>query len=194
MKSIRKAVPIQDHVQWYPTPWRTYLTAVSHALSSLRFDPRTAFISESTVAYHPRGSLQQCMNAIRSPNRPKAKLKKKGTSHKRKRHFSPITIPGTPTERHTPDNGDASHKPPETEETDLNLYYSIYNRYRPDIDESNAESADRLLTIETEYLRLRKQEGKQRPVTQQNDVLFSENHSSSRVLRGSLKPATDFSL
>jgi hypothetical protein len=106
------------------------------------------------------------MNAIRSPNRPKTKLKKKRTSHKRKRYFSPITIPGTPTERHTPNDDEAPHTLSQTEETDLNLYYRIFNRYRPDIDESNAESADRLCIIETEYLRLRKQQGKQCPVTE----------------------------
>jgi hypothetical protein len=101
------------------------------------------------------------MNSIRSPNRPKTKLKKQVRSHKRKRYFSPITIPGTPTESHIPNDDTAS----KTEEEDLNLYYSIYNRYRPHIDESNAESADRLLTIETEYLKLRKQRQKQRTVT-----------------------------
>ncbi len=173
-RSIRKAVPIQDHVQWYPTKsrhidvrsWRAYLTTASNALSSLRFDPYTAFIPESTAASHQRGPLGQCMNAIRSPHRPKEKLKKKRTSHKRKRYFSPITIPGTPTERHTPNDDETPHTLSQTEETDLNLYYCIFNRYRPDIDESNAESADRLCIIETEYLRLRKQQGKQCPVTE----------------------------
>jgi hypothetical protein len=129
MKSIRKAVPIQDHVQWYPTKsrhvdvrsWRAYLTAASHALSSLRFDPYTAFIPEPTAASHQRGPLRQCMNAIRSPNRPKAKLKTKRASHKRKRYFSPITIPGTRTERHTPNDDEASRTLSQTEETDLNL-------------------------------------------------------------------------
>jgi hypothetical protein len=174
MKCIRKAVPIQELLEWYPNKsrhidvcsWRAYRTAASHALSSLRFDPYTAFIPESTAASHQRGPLRQCMNAIRSPNRPKSKLKKKRTSHKRKRYFSPITIPGTPTERHTPNDDEASRTLSQTEETDLNLYYRIFNRYRPDIDESNAESADRLRIIETEYLRLRKQQGKQCPVTE----------------------------
>ncbi len=127
-------------------------------------------MSAKSVPYLQRGPLQQCMNAIRSPNRTKPKMKKETEStHKRKRYFSPITIPCTPPERRDTDNCSDLHTTSETEEGDHDLYYSIYNRYRPDIDESNAESTvDRLLNVETEYLKLRKQRQKQRNVNNQD--------------------------
>jgi hypothetical protein len=146
----------------------------------VRFDPLMAFMPQTSATYLQRSPLQQCMNAIRSPNRPKAKLKKKRTSHKRQRHFSPITIPGTPTERHTPGNDTSLHTQSEQDEEDLNLCYSIYNRYRPDIDESNAESADRLLTVETEYLKLRKQRHKQHTVIHMTLAQSSPSTSDTR--------------
>jgi hypothetical protein len=134
MKSTRKTVPTQAHIHWTlpqsrnidVRPWRINLTAASHALTSLRFDPLTAFLPGAPFAYHQRGPLQQFMNSIRSQNRPKTKLKKQESSHKSKRYFSPITIPVTPTERHTPDDDTALHTKSTTEEEDLNLYYSIY--------------------------------------------------------------------
>ena len=64
---------------------------------------------------------------------------------------------------------------------DLDLYYSVYNRYRPEIDESNAESADRFINIETEYLHLR-QHKKQHRTVNNNDSSPSphlDHHSLS---------------
>jgi hypothetical protein len=199
MKSIRKTVPTQVHVHWFPTqsrhidvrPWHTFLTTASRVLPSIsfdplaefglvRFDPLLSFMPQTSVTYLQRSPLQQCMNAIRSPNRPKAKLKKKRTSRKRQRYFSPITIPGTPTERHTPDNDTSLHTQSQQDEEDLNLYYRLYNRYRPDIDESNAESADRLLTVETEYLKFRKQRQKQHTV---NHMTLAQSSSSTSDTR-----------
>ncbi len=104
------------------------------------------------------------MNAIRSPNRTKPKLKEETEStHKRKKYFSPITIPGTHPERRTPDNDFTTQTTSEIEDEDLQLYYSICNRFRPEIGESNAESADRHLNTETRYNKLRKQKYKQTP-------------------------------
>ncbi len=209
MKSIRKTVPTQVHVHWPPTqsrhidvrPWHTFLTAASRVLPSIsfdpltefglvRFDPLTAFMPETSVTYLQRSPLQQCMNAIRSPNRTKTKLKEEiESTHKRKRCFSPITIPGTSPERRTQDNDFALHTTSETEEDDLNLYYSIYNRYRPDIDESNAESAARYLNIETEYRKLRKQPHKQHSVT--NPDSYQSPHGPSITNQGTNDPSLD---
>jgi hypothetical protein len=49
-------------------------------LSHTPFDPLTAFMPETSVTYLQRGPLRQCMNAIRSPNRTKPKLKEETES------------------------------------------------------------------------------------------------------------------
>jgi hypothetical protein len=182
MKSIRKTVPTQDTVHSAPSqsrhldvrPWRNYLATASRAISLLSFDPLSVFIPQKSVA--------QCMNTIRSPNRPKIKLNEKTErTHKRQRYFSPITVPGTPPERSDPDNDPIRHLKTDGDdlaEEDLDLYYRIYNRYRPDIDESNAESADRLLTIETEYLNLRKHR-QQRDAVNNKDSPRSPHYPST---------------
>jgi hypothetical protein len=45
---------------------------------------------------------------------------------------------------------------------DLNLYYKVYNRYRPEAGESNAESAARSTALEAEYqyLQMKKNTGR----------------------------------
>ncbi len=61
---------------------------------------------------------------------------------RRKLNFPTVTVPGTPEEQKD------MHEE-QTQETEkqkciddnLNLYYKVYNRYRPEAGESNAESA-----------------------------------------------------
>jgi hypothetical protein len=100
--------------------------------------------------------LHQCMNAIRSPNRPKVNKRVQltftaRTIFKRTRKFSPINIPGTPPEP----TGEAEETDSELE--DINLFFSMNNRFRPEMGESNAESAARHAEIDEEYQRLRRQ-------------------------------------
>jgi hypothetical protein len=103
----------------------------------------------------------QCMNAIRSPNQPKINKRvqvtlKTRTTVKRTRKFSPIKIPGIPPEQ----TGEAEETDSELE--DLNLFFNISNRFRPEMGKSNAESAARHAEIEEEYQRLRKQRSKKK--------------------------------
>ncbi len=84
----------------------------------------------------------QCMNAIRSPNRPKINKRVQVTvktrpTIKRTRKFSPIKIPGTPPEQ------TRAAEETDSELEDLNLFFSISNRFKPEMGESNAESAAR---------------------------------------------------
>jgi hypothetical protein len=76
------------------------------------------------------------------------------TTVKRTRKFSPLKIPGTP-----PDQAGEAEEP-DSELEDLELFYSITNRFRPEMGESNAESAARHADIEEEYQKLRKQRSK----------------------------------
>jgi hypothetical protein len=122
-----------------------------------------------------RKVFPQCMNAIRSPNRPKINKRvqvtlKARTTVKRTRKFSPLKIPGTP-----PDQAGEAEEP-DSELEDLELFYSITNRFRPEMGESNAESAARHADIEEEYQKLRKQRSKvktQSTNTQRKDHALS---------------------
>ncbi len=108
------------------------------------------------------------MNAIRSPNRDTQKTKRmlKLPIHsklaKRSRPaFSPITVPGTPENQQYKNKfGIAEEK----QDEDLDLYYKIYARYKPEMGESNAESVERTDAIEAEYklrMNLKKADGKE---------------------------------
>ena len=102
------------------------------------------------------------MNALQSPNhntnktKRALKLQRPTKLSKRQRPvFSPITIPGTPEPTETqfspttaPENSD-NHD-------DLKLYYQILQNYKPELGESNAESAARNSAFEEEYQRLKK--------------------------------------
>jgi hypothetical protein len=92
------------------------------------------------------------------------------TTVKKTRKFSPIKIPGTPPDK----AGPAEETDSELE--DLELFYSITNRFRPEMGESNAESAARHAEIEEEYQKLRKQRSKmntQSTNTQRKDHALS---------------------
>jgi hypothetical protein len=86
------------------------------------------------------------MNTLHQPPKPK---KKKGLKlrikvavqqpKRRKLNFPTITVPGTPEEQ----KDMHEEQTQETEkqkgiDDDLNLYYKVYNRYRPEAGESNA--------------------------------------------------------
>jgi hypothetical protein len=108
--------------------------------------------------------LHQFMNAIRSPNRPKINKRvqvtlRTRTTVKRTRKFSSIKIPGTPPEQIEEVEGTDS------ELEDINLFFSISNRFRPEMGESNAESAARHAEIDEEYQRLRRQRPKKKAQT-----------------------------
>jgi hypothetical protein len=188
MQHIRRVVPKLDHIHW-PTPqyqyidirpWRSntavttqeliFLYQQSQLITALPhppFNPVTTCMNAPSLPYLQRDNLPQCMNAIRSPHRTKQTLSKDtDNTHKRKRYFSPITVPGTPPDTHIPDATP-------TDEDDLHLYYSICNRYRPEMGESNAESAERHLHIETEYIKRHNQNHKRRTVKQTDPHLSS---------------------
>ena len=133
------------------------LKALTSAQSHLtRWDITQGFIKQT----YPEGSvLTQCMNAIRSPNRKTAETKRvlKLPIHSRlakrpRPTFSPITVPGTPENQISTQMPEAIEG---NQEEDLDLYYKIYSKFKPEMGESNAESVARTDAIEAEY-RLRK--------------------------------------
>ncbi len=92
------------------------------------------------------------MNSIH-PEPPKPK-KKKGLKLKirvavqrpkrRKLKFPTVTVPGTPEGETTIQEVQAKEsKKEEGIDDDLDLYYKVYSRYKPEAGESNAESAAR---------------------------------------------------
>jgi hypothetical protein len=92
------------------------------------------------------------MNAIRSPNRDiertkrRIKLNIRSSLAKRSRPvYSPITVPGTPESQQYKNKVEIAE---EKQDEDLDLYYKIYARYKPEIGESNAESVERTDAIE----------------------------------------------
>ena len=110
--------------------------------------------------------LYQCMNAIRSPNRNTKKTKRALTlqiqtkpSNRPRPVFSPITIPGTPEPTETQPSPKTSPENPDDQD-DLHLYYQIMKRYKPEIGESNAESAARTSAFDEEHQRLKKKKEK----------------------------------
>ena len=62
---------------------------------------------------------------------------------------SPITVKGTPDrDEHTKTEDDRVQQ---HLDTDLSLYYKVYNRFKPEFGESNAESVARTAAFEAEY-------------------------------------------
>ncbi len=62
---------------------------------------------------------------------------------------SPITVKGTPDrDEHTKTEDDRVQQ---NLDTDLSLYYKVYNRFKPEFGESNAESVARTAAFEAEY-------------------------------------------
>jgi hypothetical protein len=126
------------------------LISFPHHLS--RWDITQGFIKQT----YPEGNvLVQCMNAIRSPNRrimeTKRVLKLPIHSKLAKRtrpSFSPITVPGTPENQLSTQRSEAIE---DNQEEDLDLYYKIYAKFKPEMGESNAESVSRTDAIEAEY-------------------------------------------
>ncbi len=71
---------------------------------------------------------------------------------RRKLNFPTVTVPGTPEEQK--DTHEVQIQETEKQkgiEDDLNLYYKVYNRYKPEAGESNAESVARSTALEAEY-------------------------------------------
>jgi hypothetical protein len=104
--------------------------------------------------------MLQCANALRTE--PPKSRKKKGLKlrikvavqkpKRRKLNFPTVMVPGTPEEQK--DTHEVQTQETEKQkgiEDDLNLYYKVYNRYKPEAGESNAESAARSTTLEAEY-------------------------------------------
>ncbi len=62
---------------------------------------------------------------------------------------SPITVKGTPDrDEHTKTEDDHVQQ---HLDNDLSLYYKVFNRYKPEVGESNAESVARTTAFEAEY-------------------------------------------
>ncbi len=120
--------------------------------------------------------IRQCMNSISRKNPIRRTRETKATSHKdssfpkRKTKWpkswtqplSPIIIPGTPDsslDTASPPKDEIGKEDYESDDS-VALFYQAYHKYKPEIDESNAESAARteLINQEIERLtRLRKQ-------------------------------------
>ena len=123
------------------------------------FDIKNAYTNKQDKTYPEKGVLCQCMNAIYGPietTPKKTRLKVKvrvavrGTQRKKKPNNAfPIIVPGNPeqidqakTEKEQQD---------QIEDEDLTLYYKVFNRYKPEFGESNAESVARMKALEAEY-------------------------------------------
>jgi hypothetical protein len=138
------------------------------SLVPLPIDLARAYLS-TTITGHV---LHQCVNAIRSPNRPKLNKRvpvkiRTRTTTQRTRKFSPITVPGTPPKAKTSPTQSKEVENTDSEVEDINLFFSISNRFRREMGESNAASAPRHAEIDEEYQRLRRQRPKKIAQTKQ---------------------------
>jgi hypothetical protein len=129
--------------KWSPSRW-------SHQ-KERRINPYHGCMQQT----YPEGTvLTQCMNTIRSPNRKIVETKRasKLPIHSRlakRPHpaFSSVTVPRTP-ERNIQSHGSESVE--NNQDEDLDLYYKIYAKLKPEMGESNAESVKRTEVIEPE--------------------------------------------
>jgi hypothetical protein len=152
-------------------PMRTHLTCQPLTLQS------------GDTLHETTPSLTQCMIkvAFDSPKGTKRKTSNKRTQQEdtpntrhvknnRPRHkwpsswnkpLSPILIPGTPDSIQAPDASSQTELTAMKEldnsdsEDSIDLYYKAYDKYKPDIDESNAESRARMESIFKEIQRLK---------------------------------------
>jgi hypothetical protein len=133
---------------------------------------------------------------------------------RRRLNFPTVTILGTPEgETITKEVQAKESKKEEGIGDDLDLYYKVYNRYKPEAGESNAESVARTTAFEAEYQYLlvkkkKKQEMKEKatklhslsPITPTRETLefqvtteaSQKGHSSNNVQEISIE--TDYSL
>jgi hypothetical protein len=109
---------------------------------------------------YEKSIMHQYMNALQAgPPKPKKKkdmrLRIKVAVQKPKRRklsFPTVTVSGTPEEeKDTHEVQTQELKKEESIDDDLDLYYKVYNRYKPEPGESNAESAARSTALEAEY-------------------------------------------
>jgi hypothetical protein len=68
---------------------------------------------------------------------------------KKDKNVFPIVVPGTPDQPEQ--NKTERAQQGQNQDEDLTLYYKVFNRYRPEAGESNAESAARTAVLEAEY-------------------------------------------
>jgi hypothetical protein len=182
MRSIRKHVPKKEHIRWE----KTNSVTTNKLMKLLSLSPYCLTQWDTTQGYsnqtYPEGNvLVQCMNAIRSPNRRITETKRvlKLPIHsklaKRPRPaFSPITVPGTPENQISTQRSEAVE---DNQEEDLDLYYKIYAKFKPEMGESNAESVSRADAIDEEYQlqkNLKKADGKE-----EKRVINKNKHSLS---------------
>jgi hypothetical protein len=124
-----------------------------------QFETAQAFLNNQDT-YHGGSDLHQCMNSIHT--QPPKPQKKKGLKlrirvavqrpKRRRLNFPTVTIPGTPEgETITKEVRAKESKKEEGIGDDLDLYYKVYNRYKPEAGESNAESVARTTAFEAEY-------------------------------------------
>ncbi len=132
---------------------RLRLLASNHLSKLNTFDITTAYTNIRSLTYQTSAVFDQCMNAMTStpettPHRKKgAKMKARIVFRTTRRTrmkvtVSPITVKGTPDQPEHAKTG---------EEDDISLYYTVFNRYKPEAGESNAESAARTTAFEAEY-------------------------------------------
>jgi hypothetical protein len=104
--------------------------------------------------------LYQCMNVLhrappKSKNKEGLKLRIRVAIQKPKRrklNYPTVTVPGTPEEeKDTHEVQTIENNKKKGIDDDLDLYYKVYNRYKPEAGESNAESAARSTALEAEY-------------------------------------------
>ena len=184
---------IRRKVNW-TSPIIQALNGPNHGISthqikrllSLAPEPITQF--DTTQAYligmNQGRVLHQCVTTIHRPEEKRAKKRTVQVKVKvtiKKGRIPHITNPGTPDHDTTTTKGQ-QQKEQETDE-DLQLYYQVANRHRPEMGESNAESVERTTALEAEYLRLKTERGRA-PWTSTKDTetnRMSKDHGKTKT-------------
>ena len=119
------------------------------------FDTAQAYLGRTD----PGRILRQCMNAIIDSTKTTPKKRKmqiqirvavqRKQKKKKDKNVFPIVVPGTPDQPEQ--NKTERAQQGQNQDEDLTLYYKVFNRYRPEAGESNAESAARTAALEAEY-------------------------------------------
>ena len=153
MKAIRRHTVRHDPIlmeKQHPLETQTTATAlqlkqlcllVSNTSSPMRqYDTTAGYTNDEQPTYQKRAILHQCMNAIASPMKTtpkrrnlKIKIKVKHITKTTKRRIpNIITVPGTPEQNDTT-TGEDDQKKQQDKDEDLNLYYKVFRRYKPEV-------------------------------------------------------------
>ncbi len=125
----------------------------------LPFAIKNAYDNKRDRTYQEKEVLRQCMNALGSPTETMPKKRRmqikirvavRRTQRKKKdNNVFPTVVPGTLEQ--LDQNKTDKDQQGQSKDEDLTLYYKVFNRYKPEAGESNAESTARTAALEAEY-------------------------------------------